>query len=430
MDIMQKLSILGEAARYDVSCSSSGSNGLAGTNKDYFRRVGNTAPSGICHTWTTDGRCISLLKVLLTNVCEYSCAYCINRKENNISRAAFTPRELAVLTIEFYRRNYIEGLFLSSGVVKNPDHTMTLLIETVSILRNEFFFGGYVHVKAIPGASEACVEQLGTLSDRMSVNLEFCTDRSMSLLAPQKQFQEILRPMNYINRKRLENEDSRKSHLHPPPFVPGGQSTQLIIGADPASDHSILSLSQNLYKKLHLKRVYYSAYIPLNTHQNLPAVTSSPPLLREHRLYQADWLLRFYQFDASELLSVKFPNLDLRLDPKCSWAIRHFNRFPVEINRADYETLLRVPGVGILSAKRILAARRYKALSYDNAIKLGIVMKRAVFFLTFNGKYHADASMRIEDIFFSLTDQRGRMLCSSNMNHTQIKMEDLYGIPL
>lgn len=422
MDIMAKLSILGQAAKYDVSCSSSGSTGVVTNSSGKSpSSIGNTAVGGICHTWTEDGRCVSLLKVLLTNHCEYNCTYCINRTDNDIPRAAFTPRELATLTIEFYKRNYIEGLFLSSGVVKNPDHTMNLLIETIRILRYEYFFGGYIHVKTIPGASNDAVYSLGLLVDRMSVNIEFCSQNALSLLAPQKNAEDIISPMTLIRNKRNELSDCLRNRIKVPTFVPGGQSTQLIIGAVPESDYSILSLSQNLYNRYALKRVYYSAYIPVNTHPNLPAITSAPPLLREHRLYQADWLLRFYKFDARELLSVDTPDLDLQIDPKCSWAVRNFDIFPVEINRADYETLLRVPGIGVLSARKILAARRSKSLNYEDARKLGVVLKRAVFFLTFNGKYETSYSFSNDELRNSLADKRGKLIISPS----QMRLEDL-----
>ena len=425
MDLMDKLKILGEAARYDVSCSSSGSTGtnastITGSiNKDYS--IGNTSVAGICHTWSEDGRCISLLKVLLTNHCEFNCLYCLNRRDNDIKRAAFTPKELAKLTIEFYKRNYIEGLFLSSGVVKNPNNTMNLLIETVSILRNEYSFGGYIHVKTIPGASQEAVYALGLLVDRMSVNVEFSSQNTLKLLAPEKSSEKILAPISFINDKKIEFADYNKNRIHSPTFVPGGQSTQLIVGASRETDLKLLTLSENLYKRLNLKRVYYSAYIPVNTHPNLPAITSAPPLLREHRLYQADWLLRFYKFQTSEILSNDTPDLDLQLDPKCSWAIRNIDIFPVEINRASYEMLLRVPGIGVLSAKKIIAARKYHSIKYEDAKKLGIVLKRAVFFLTFNGLFMISKSFSLDTLRYYLSDKRGKQIYSPS----QIRIEDL-----
>ena len=426
MTIEEKLVILGEAARYDVSCSSSGSARVsgqagAGGGKGKGAVIGNTAAGGICHTWSDDGRCISLLKVLLTNHCEYNCSYCLNRRDNDHPRAAFTPRELANVTIEFYKRNYIEGLFLSSGVVKSPDHTMQLLIETVTILRGEYGFGGYIHVKTIPGASPDSVYQLGCLVDRMSVNVEFCSSKALALLAPEKKPVDIVSPMAFIRDKKSELQDFRNYRFKAPEFVPAGQSTQMIIGAVRERDYHILSLSQTLYQQYSMKRVYYSAYIPVNTHPNLPAVTSAPPLLREHRLYQADWLMRFYHFDAHELVSTGQPDLDLDLDPKCGWAMRHLDLFPVEINRADYENLLRVPGIGVLSARRIVAARRSKALTLEDTKKLGIVMKRAVYFITCGGRYGAPISLDAEGLRQAMTDRQGRRLLSP----LQMRLEDL-----
>jgi len=420
MELIQKLQILGEAARYDVSCSSSGSSGTSpGKGKSYA--IGNTSNSGICHTWSDDGRCISLLKVLLTNHCEFNCIYCCNRKDNDIPRAAFTPSELASLTIEFYMRNYIEGLFLSSGVVKSPDHTMSLLIETVKLLRNKYSFGGYIHVKTIPGASGSSVYELGLLVDRMSINVEFCSQSTLKVLAPEKTAESIISPMALVNQTRENFSDCIKNRLSAPSFVPGGQSTQFIVGASPESDYRILTMSQKLYQGYNLKRVYYSAYIPVNSHPHLPALLSAPPLLREHRLYQADWLMRFYRFNAGELVSADFPDLDLTLDPKCSWAINNFEYFPVEINRADYNTLLRVPGIGVLSAKRIISARKFKNLTFEDAAKIGIVLKRAVYFLLFNGKYMASNLISADELKLTLADKRGRQIYSGR----QIGIEEL-----
>ncbi len=426
LTIEEKLVILGEAARYDVSCSSSGSARLSRQSSSSSRQgsdalIGNTATGGICHSWTDDGRCVSLLKVLLTNHCEYNCSYCLNRRDNDHPRAAFTPRELATLTIEFYKRNYIEGLFLSSGVVKSPDHTMQLLIETIFILRNEFLFGGYIHVKTIPGASQESVYQLGCMVDRMSVNVEFCSSQALALLAPEKKPGDIVTPMAFIRDKKNELFGDKKYPVRSSDFVPAGQSTQMIIGAVRERDYHILSLSQTLYQEYNMKRVYYSAYIPVNTHPNLPAVTSAPPLLREHRLYQADWLLRFYHFDAHELVTTDHPDLDLEMDPKCGWAMRHLDIFPVEINRAEYEILLRVPGIGVLSAKRVLAARRTKKLSLEDAKKLGIVMKRAVFFITCDGKYGAPLSLDADGLRGAMADKRGKRMISP----FQMRLEDL-----
>lgn len=379
MDIFDKLQILADSAKYDASCSSSGSS-----RKNLLNGIGNAHTSGICHSWGADGRCISLLKILFSNCCIYDCKYCVNRCTNNVKRATFTPREVADLTINFYKRNYIEGLFLSSAVIKSPDYTMELLIKTVTILRKEYLFNGYIHCKTIPGCSQDLISKLGNMVDRMSVNIELPSSNSLKLLAPQKQKDGILQPMSYISNKIHQNK-LIKSKLKTN-FVPAGQTTQLIIGATPESDLKILTLSQNLYKKLNLKRVYYSAYISVNNDKNLPTL-ESPPLLRENRLYQADWLLRFYGFTADELLDEKHPNFNNILDPKCDWALRHLENFPVEINNADYYTLLRVPGIGVISAKKIIRARRSFMLDFESLQKLGVTLKRAKYFITCKGKY-------------------------------------------
>lgn len=379
MDIFDKLQILADSAKYDASCSSSGSS-----RKNLLNGIGNAHTSGICHSWGADGRCISLLKILFSNCCIYDCKYCVNRCTNNVKRATFTPREVADLTINFYKRNYIEGLFLSSAVIKSPDYTMELLIKTVTILRKEYLFNGYIHCKTIPGCSQDLISKLGNMVDRMSVNIELPSNNSLKLLAPQKQKDGILQPMSYISNKIHQNK-LIKSKLKTN-FVPAGQTTQLIIGATPESDLKILTLSQNLYKKLSLKRVYYSAYISVNNDKNLPTL-ESPPLLRENRLYQADWLLRFYGFTADELLDEKHPNFNNILDPKCDWTLRHLENFPVEINNADYYTLLRVPGIGVISAKKIIRARRSFMLDFESLQKLGVTLKRAKYFITCKGKY-------------------------------------------
>lgn len=379
MDIFDKLQILADSAKYDASCSSSGSS-----RKNLLNGIGNAHSSGICHSWGADGRCISLLKILFSNCCIYDCKYCVNRCTTNVKRATFTPREVADLTINFYKRNYIEGLFLSSAVIKSPNYTMELLIKTVTILRKEYLFNGYIHCKTIPGCSQDLISKLGNLVDRMSVNIELPSNNSLKLLAPQKQKDGILQPMSYISNKIHQNK-LIKSKLKTN-FVPAGQTTQLIIGATPESDLKILTLSQNLYKKLNLKRVYYSAYISVNNDKNLPTL-ESPPLLRENRLYQADWLLRFYGFTADELLDEKHPNFNNILDPKCDWALRHLENFPVEINNADYYTLLRVPGIGVISAKKIIRARRSFMLDFESLQKLGVTLKRAKYFITCKGKY-------------------------------------------
>ena len=387
MDIEEKLKILADSAKYDASCSSSGSSR---TNKN---GIGNGDVSGICHSWGVDGRCISLLKILMSNCCMYDCKYCINRSSNTVKRATFTSREVADLTIGFYKRNYIEGLFLSSAVIKSPDYTMELLYQTISILRNEYHFNGYIHTKTIPGSSPELIDKLGKLVDRMSINIELPSSDSLKLLAPEKSKSDILTPMKYVansinNSKLLLQESSSKYHLKPKKesFVPAGQTTQLIVGATPETDLKIMKLSENLYNKIKLKRVYYSAYISVNEDKNLPTL-KVPPLLRENRLYQADWLLRFYGFKADELLNEKNPNFNTMLDPKCEWALRNIDFFPIEINTAGYYKLLRVPGIGVTSAKRIMTARRESKLNFDNLKKLGVVLKRAQYFITCNGKY-------------------------------------------
>lgn len=379
MDIFEKLKILADSAKYDASCSSSGSS-----RRNKNNGIGNGNYSGICHSWGADGRCISLLKILFSNCCMYDCAYCINRCSNNVKRATFTPREVADLTINFYKRNYIEGLFLSSAVIKSPDYTMELLVKTVTILRNKYNFNGYIHCKTIPGCSQELIDKLGNLVDRMSINIELPSNTSLKLLAPQKEKDGILKPMSYISTNIKQNKlDHNKFKKN---FVPAGQTTQLIIGATPETDLKILNLSQSLYSKLNLKRVYYSAYISVNNDKNLPTL-ESPPLLRENRLYQADWLLRFYGFTANELLDETHPNFNNILDPKCDWALRHLNNFPVEINTASYHTLLRVPGIGVISAKKIIRARRSFSLTFEALTKLGVSLKRAQYFITCRGKY-------------------------------------------
>lgn len=387
MDLNEKIKILSDSAKYDVSCSSSGSN-----RKNKKGGIGNASPSGICHSWAPDGRCISLLKILLTNYCIYDCKYCINRSSNDVPRAAFTPDELVNLTINFYRRNYIEGLFLSSAICISPDHTMELLLKCVKRLREEVNFNGYIHVKAIPGANNALIEETGKYVDRMSVNIELPSGESLKLLAPQKTKESIIKPMGLIKSGIIQNQEERLKFKSTPQFVPGGQSTQLVIGATKDNDLKILKLSESLYNSYKLKRVYYSAYIPVSNHPNLPVI-SRPPLLREHRLYQADWLLRFYGFNSSELLNEENPNFDELLDPKSGWAIRNLDKFPVEINKADYFTLLRVPGIGVKSAQRIVQGRKVSVLDFDDLKKLGIVLKRAKYFITCKGRYFPQKSI-------------------------------------
>lgn len=457
MDIQEKLRILSDAAKYDVSCSSSGV-----ARKGKKGMLGNTLAAGICHSFASDGRCISLLKILFTNQCVYDCCYCVNRRSNDVVRTAFTPEEVCTLTIEFYRRNYIEGLFLSSGILYSPDYTMEQIYRTLHLLRGEYRFNGYIHVKAIPGASQELIEQVGFLADRMSVNLELPTAEGLRRLAPGKTREKILAPMRQVqrgiasqnisaledfgsrrgNRKKeikdfsgdlsstadcwwdfqsrerraddtgLSVRDTKKQRFsgkreigmadtiaHPGRnvwsslqsenrrfFVPAGQSTQMIVGATPESDYHMIRVAEALYQNYDLKRVYYSAFVRVNDDSLLPMLPGGPPLLREHRLYQADWLLRFYGFGAEELLSEEKPNFNILLDPKCDWALRHLEQFPVEVNRADYGTLLRVPGLGVKSARRILAARKSSALDFADLKKLGVVLKRAMYFLTCSGK--------------------------------------------
>lgn len=389
MELMEKLRVLTGAAKYDASCCSSGSD-----RQNTPGGIGSGAISGICHSFSGDGRCVSLLKVLLTNYCIFDCQYCVNRISNDVERAAFTPREIADLTIEFYKRNYIEGLFLSSAVTKNADYTMEQLIKAVSILRFEYKFNGYIHAKAIPGASPELVRQLGFLCDRMSVNIELPSASSLAKFAPQKSKEKIIAPMKQIKGSISQSKQELAIYKHAPAFAPGGQSTQMIIGATPETDRNILTLSENLYNRFNLKRVYYSAYVPIGTNPLLP--TTAPPLLREHRLYQADWLLRYYQFRADELLDEENPNFSNLIDPKCEWALRHLELFPVEINSAPYEMILRVPGIGVRSALKIVKARRVGRLSFDDLKKMRISMKRARYFVTANGKTFQNIWLRQE----------------------------------
>ena len=397
MDLMQKLSILTDSAKYDVACTSSGSDRGSSAGA-----LGNAYKGGICHSFSADGRCISLLKVLMTNVCVYDCQYCVNRCSNDVPRAAFSPEELAELVIEFYKRNYIEGLFLSSGVMHNPDASMERMCRAIELLRREYRFNGYIHAKAIPGCSPELVTKLGMLCDRLSVNIELPSERSLSLLAPNKTKASILRPMGAIRDALVQNKEELALYRHAPAFSPAGQATQMIIGATPDTDWQILRLSESLYKRYTLKRVFYSAYIPVGTNALLPR-DQPPPLLREHRLYQADFLLRSYGFAAHELLSDDAPSLDPLLDPKCGWALRHLDRFPVEINRADKDTLLRIPGVGPKSTVRILTARRAGSLGFDDLKKIGVVLKRAVYFITCRGKLFPGVQITPDFIYQNLT---------------------------
>lgn len=377
--VIQKLKILTESAKYDVSCASSGTV-RRNSRKD---GLGNTVGGwGICHSFSEDGRCISLLKIMLTNYCIYDCAYCINRVSNDIPRGTLSVSELVDLTIEFYRRNYIEGLFLSSGVVRNPDYTMERLVRVAKDLREVHRFNGYIHLKSIPGASEELVRQAGRYADRLSVNLEIPTEKNLKLLAPEKDHQSVYKPMLYIQQGALESAEERKKHRHAPRFAPAGQSTQMIVGATSETDRDILNVSSALYQRPTMKRVYYSGYISVNTYdKRLPAL-KQPPLVRENRLYQADWLLRFYQFRVDELVDDASPDLDLEVDPKLAWALRHPEFFPVNILTADYEALLRVPGIGVRSARLIVLSRRFSRIGLYDLKRMGAVVKKARYFIT------------------------------------------------
>lgn len=387
MTLNEKLEILGDAAKYDVSSSSSGSN-----RRTPKGGLGSGSKAGICHTWSADGRCISLLKVLLSNACKYDCAYCVNRRSNDVPRATFSPRELIDLTLEFYRRNYIEGLFLSSAVIGSPDYTMELLIRVAKELRAVHRFGGYIHLKAIPGASQQLLNEAGLYADRSSVNVEIPSDRALQHLAPEKNHRSIFAPMNFFAQRKLEL-GSEKSRFAPR-FLPAGQSTQMIVGASLETDFQILSLSAGFYKQQKMKRVYFSGYVPVNADKRLPAITTKPPLLREHRLYQADWLMRFYRFRHDEILDEKHPNLDPELDPKVVWALRHPEMFPVDLQTADYEMILRIPGIGVKSAQLIVAGRRYCKIRVEHLKKMGVVMKRAQYFI-----YHPDVPASLNRLY-------------------------------
>jgi len=380
--IEEKLRILSDAAKYDVSCSSSGSS-----RKNTNNGLGNAAVNGICHSWSADGRCISLLKILMTNYCMYDCKYCINRKGNDIERAILTPDEIVRLTINFYKRNYIEGLFLSSGIIKSADYTMELMIAVAKKLRLEEKFNGYIHMKVIPGASRQLINEIGLYVDRVSVNIEFAENNALKLLAPDKKATDISTSMGLIRKNMLENIEDKKIFKSTPSFIPAGQTTQMIIGASGESDYAILSRSENLYKNFDLKRVYYSGYVPINKSGILVSTEQAVPMIREHRLYQADWLLRFYEFKADEILNEKDPFVDPLLDPKTNWAIKNFHFFPIEINKASYRELLRVPGIGVTSAKRIVMTRKYSTIRYEHLKKLGVVIKRAKYFITVNGEF-------------------------------------------
>ncbi|WP_313069657.1 putative DNA modification/repair radical SAM protein [Lacrimispora sp.] len=426
LSVQKKLEILSDAAKYDVACTSSGVDrkGKAGT-------LGNTENAGICHSFSADGRCISLLKILFTNQCIYDCKYCINRSSNDVPRTSFTPEEVCQLTIQFYRRNYIEGLFLSSGILHSPDYTMELIYQTLKKLREEYHFHGYIHVKAIPGADPVLIEKTGFLADRMSINLELPTADGLKKLAPGKSRSKILTPMKQIQRGITANRFELMEYKKAPAFVPAGQSTQMIVGATPENDFQMMMVAEALYQKYDLKRVFYSAFVPVNQDISLPALPGGPPLLREHRLYQADWLMRFYGFQAGELLSEDRPNFNTLLDPKCDWALRHLELFPVEVNRADYFTLLRVPGMGVKSAKRIIATRKNGPLDFDALKRIGVVLKRAIYFITCSGKMMYPVKIE-EDYICShlIGDEKKKVWdISSSGTYQQISLFDTINVP-
>lgn len=374
MTLKEKLIILADSAKYDASCSSSGSN------RKNENGLGNGHISGICHSFSSDGRCISLLKILMTNCCIYDCKYCINRKSNNVKRAIFTPEEICYITINFYKRNYIEGLFLSSGIIKNPDYTMELLIETISLLRNKYKFGGYIHAKAIPGASNYLIKKLGLLCDRLSANIELPTENGLKLLAPNKNSKNVSKIMDYV-----KNNKSRS-------FVPAGQSTQMIIGATNETDLDILIKSESMYNNYDLKRVFYSAYVSVNKDTLLPSL-KLPPLKRENRLYQADWLIRYYGFKVNDLLNIDNPNFNILVDPKANWALNHLEEFPKEINTCSYYDLLKIPGIGVTTAKRIIKSRKMFTITFNDLKKMGCVLKRAQYFITCNNKFYINSNL-------------------------------------
>lgn len=416
MNVTEKLRILGDAAKYDVACTSSGSNRAATKGG-----IGSAASGGICHSFASDGRCISLLKVLLTNYCVFDCKYCQNRSSNDVERAMFTPEELADITINFYRRNYIEGLFLSSGVIKSPDYTTELMCRAIEILRTKYRFNGYIHAKAIPGTSPELINKLGRLIDRISVNIELPSENSLNLIAPQKSRKNIVTPMKQIRDTIKETKNEMVLYKNAPQFAPAGQSTQMIIGATPDTDYQILKMSSALYNSYKMRRVFYSAYVPVGDKRNLPTVGA--PLLREHRLYQADWLLRFYEFSVDEILDDKNPSLDIYLDPKCNWAMNHLSEFPIEINTANRSRLLRIPGVGQTSADRIITARKFTKLNFEDLRKMRIVLKRAQYFITCSGKMYDGVKFSYESIYNNLVfDDRRNGDFNIEPPHEQLKL--------
>lgn len=421
MTMYEKLNILTDAAKYDVACTSSGTS-----RKNDGTGMGSCEQSGICHSFSADGRCISLLKILFTNECIYDCKYCVNRRSNDVVRTSFTPDEVCTLTMEFYRRNYIEGLFLSSGILKSPDYTMELIFATLYKLRRECNFQGYIHVKVIPGTNQELIQRVGFLADRMSVNLELPTAQSLKMLAPHKTRKNILTPMRLVQNRMTENKQEIQLYRNAPRFVPAGQSTQMIIGATPETDYQIMQVAESLYQKFELKRVFYSAFVHVNDDSALPVKTDEgPPLLREHRLYQADWLLRYYHFRADELLSEDNPNFNVLFDPKCNWALKHLERFPVEINRADYKMLLRVPGIGYKSAARIVKARRLGTLGFQDLKKIGVVLKRALYFITCNGKMMYSTKIEEDYITRNLLGSEKKLPKEiTNMGYQQLSLFD------
>ena len=423
MTLFEKLTILSDAAKYDVACTSSGVDRSG--NKT---GMGNCLAPGICHTFSADGRCVSLLKILFTNECIFNCAYCLNNCNNDVHRASFTPEEICTITLEFYRRNYIEGLFLSSGILISPNYTMELIYQTLFLLRNKYQFNGYIHVKASPGADPLLVQRTGYLADRMSINLELPTADALKKLAPYKSRRTILKPMRQIQNGITENKEELALYRSAPKFVPAGQSTQMIIGATPENDYQIMSVAEQLYDKFSLKRVFYSAFINVNEDSNLPMLPGGPPLLREHRLYQADWLLRYYHFHVDELLSEARPDFNIYLDPKCDWAVRHLEYFPVEIQKADYRTLLRVPGIGYKSAQRIIRARRHANLGFDDLKRMGVVLKRALYFITCSGRMMYPTKLDEDYIVRNLVSDRTMVPKElRNQGYEQLTLSDILG---
>lgn len=423
MTLFEKLTILSDAAKYDVACTSSGVDRSG--NKT---GMGNCLAPGICHTFSADGRCVSLLKILFTNECIFNCAYCLNNCNNDVHRASFTPEEICTITLEFYRRNYIEGLFLSSGILISPNYTMELIYQTLFLLRNKYHFNGYIHVKAIPGADPLLVQRTGYLADRMSINLELPTADALKKLAPYKSRRTILKPMRQIQNGITENKEELALYRSAPKFVPAGQSTQMIIGATPENDYQIMSVAEQLYDRFSLKRVFYSAFINVNEDSNLPMLPGGPPLLREHRLYQADWLLRYYHFHVDELLSETRPDFNIYLDPKCDWAVRHLEYFPVEIQKADYRTLLRVPGIGYKSAQRIIRARRHANLGFDDLKRMGVVLKRALYFITCSGRMMYPTKLDEDYIVRNLVSDRTMIPKElRNQGYEQLTLSDILG---